>query len=93
MNNKPYSLEFLAEKINPILVRDDRIEAAYLLGSTVSGRLHPKSDIDLAILPADPTTPLSIMNRLSLSACLQDELANDVDIGILGTHDLIYATQ
>jgi hypothetical protein len=33
-------------KKNSILILDDRIEAAYLLGSIVSGRLHDQSDID-----------------------------------------------
>ena len=86
------SHELIADKINPILTRDTRIVAAYLLGSTVSGRLHPQSDIDFAILP-DPPKSFSTLDRLFLAARLQDELPYEVDIGILGTHDVIYATQ
>lgn len=55
MYRKTLSLELIAAKINSLLMIDDKIEAAYLLGSIVSGRLHPQSDIDLAILPVDPS--------------------------------------
>ena len=66
--------------------------AAYLLGSIVGGRLHPQSDIDLAIFP-DPPKAYPTSDRLLLAARLQDELPLDVDVGILGMHDLIYSTQ
>lgn len=89
--NSP-SLKFITGKIHSVLVQDTRIVAAYLLGSIVSGRLHPHSDIDLAILP-DPPKSYSTLDRLFLAARLQDELPFKVDIGILGTHDLIYASQ
>lgn len=82
----------IQKKINSILILDNKIEAAYLLGSIVSGRLHPRSDIDLAILPYIPKS-FSTIDRLSLSARLQDELPYEIDIGILGTHDVIYAAQ
>ena len=92
MHPKPLSWEIVAEKINSILIRDERIEAAYLLGSIISGRMHPKSDIDLAILPGIPKS-YSTLDRLSLAADLQDLLPFTFDIGILGTHDVIYAAQ
>jgi predicted nucleotidyltransferase len=86
------SLGFITEKINSILIQDTRIVAAYLLGSIVGGRLHPQSDIDLAVLP-DPAGSYLTSDRLLLAARLQEELPLEVDIGILGTHDLIYSTQ
>ena len=92
MQAKPPSLKFITGKINSILVQDTRIVAAYLLGSIVSGHLHAQSDIDLAILP-DPPNSFKTIDRLTLSACLQDELPLEVDIGILGTHDIIFSTQ
>lgn len=92
MHAKPPSLKFITEKINSVLIQDTRIVAAYLLGSMVSGRLHPQSDIDLAILPDPPKSYLTA-DRLLLAARLQDELPLEVDIGILGTHDVIYSTQ
>jgi len=86
------SYGFIVRKIDSLLNRDDRIEAAYLLGSIVSGRMHPQSDIDLAILP-DPPKSFNTIDRMTLSAHLQDELPYDFDIGILGTHDVIFSTQ
>jgi predicted nucleotidyltransferase len=91
-NEKSLGYALIVSKINTILRQDDRIEAAYLLGSIVSGRMHPQSDIDLAVLPDLPKS-LGTMDRLKLSARLQDELPYDIDIGILGTHDLIFAAQ
>ena len=82
----------IVRRINSILSQDHRIQAAYLLGSIVSGRLHPQSDIDLALLPETPKS-ISIMDRLSLATRFQNELSYVFDIGVLGTHDLIYATQ
>jgi predicted nucleotidyltransferase len=92
MHSKPPSLKCISEKINSILIQDTRIVAAYLLGSIVSGRLHAESDIDLAILP-EPPNVFKTIDRLALSARLQDEMPLEVDIGILGLHDLIYSTQ
>ena len=92
MQSKPPSLKLITEKINSVLIQDTRIVAAYLLGSIVGGRLHPQSDIDLAILP-DPPKSYPTADRLLLAARLQDELPLEVDIGILGMHDLIYSTQ
>lgn len=87
-----FNCESVARKIRPILQKDRRIVAAYLLGSVVSGRLHAQSDIDLAILPHPPKS-FTTMDQLYLSAAVQEELPYEADIGILGTHDLIYSTQ
>jgi len=92
VDEKVFAYNSIVRRINLVLRQDDKIEAAYLLGSIVSGRLHPHSDIDLAILP-DPPKSYSTLDRLFLAARLQDELLFKIDIGILGTHDLIYASQ
>lgn len=84
--------EDIVNKVTPILNRDKRIIAAYLLGSVLSGRMHPQSDIDIGIL-TDPPKSFSTMDRLTLAALLQDESPYEFDIGIIGTHDLIYSTQ
>ena len=73
MQSKPPSLKLITEKINSVLIQDTRIVAAYLLGSIVGGRLHPQSDIDLAIFP-DPPKTYPTSDRLLLAARLQDEL-------------------
>ena len=62
------------------------------MGSIVSGRLHHQSDIDLAILPNTPVA-FSTIDRLSLSFRLREALPYEVDIGILGTQDVVYASQ
>lgn len=92
VHTNPTAYDLISKKINSILIHEIKVEAAYLMGSVVSGRLHPQSDIDLAILPITPKS-FSTIDRLSLSARLQDELAYEIDIGILGTHDVIYAAQ
>ncbi len=92
MRAKPISLKFVSDTMKPILAQDGRIEAAYLLGSIVSGRLHPHSDIDLAILPDSPKS-FNTLDLLALSACMNDALPFEVDVGILGTNDVIFSTQ
>ena len=66
--------------------------AAYLLGSVIHGSMHSDSDIDLAILPVVPRS-YTTMEVLGLASRLQDELDYEIDVGILGTHDLIYSSQ
>lgn len=91
-NAKSITYGEISKIISSILILDNRIEAAYLLGSIVSGRLHDKSDIDLAILP-NPPASFSTIDRLSLASRLREALPYEVDIGILGTQDVIYASQ
>jgi predicted nucleotidyltransferase len=92
MNDMTLTLEDITGIIKPIAERDVRIEAVYVLGSVASGRVHPKSDIDLAILPVTPKA-LSTFDQLTLTAQLEDHLSYVVDIGLLGTHDVVYAVQ
>ena len=91
-NAKSITFDEISKKINSILILDNRIEAAYLLGSIVSGRLHDQSDVDLAILPNTPNS-FSTIDRLSLASRLGEAVPYEVDIGILGTQDVIYASQ
>jgi len=86
----PY--ELIVEKIKSVLIQEKWIDAAYLLGSIVRGAMHPHSDIDLAIL-IDPVESVSTFDRLLLTAQLQNELSFNVDIGIMGSHDVVYAAQ
>lgn len=92
MPKDAHTITTVENKIRPLLHQDDKIQAAYLLGSTIYGRLRPDSDIDLAILPIVPKS-YSTMDRLMLASRLQSELDREIDIGILGSHDLIYASQ
>jgi len=43
-------LQELKEKIEPIFSEDKRIICAYLFGSSATGMVHKRSDLDLAIL-------------------------------------------
>jgi predicted nucleotidyltransferase len=80
------------KKIADGLEKDERISAAYALGSSVTGRLWTDSDIDLALLPA-PGQSLSQMDLLHLSSELGTCCPRPVDLGILSTHNLIYAKE
>jgi len=67
------------------------LAVAYLHGSAARGRLHPASDLDIALLfngPAPLTNKL-----LSLSADLETIAGRPVHLGILSLENLIYATE
>mgnify|MGYP003334296589 FL=1 len=68
------------------------VEAAYLLGSAVAGRLRGDSDIDIAILPRHSAS-VSLEDRLLLAAKLGAIFGLQVDLGILGTRNLVYAKE
>lgn len=68
------------------------IAAAYLLGSAITGRLRDDSDIDIALLPANRQN-ISMRSRLELSGILETKLGKTVDIGIISSHNLIYASE
>ena len=51
-------------KLQPQLCRHPEIIAAYLFGSALTGKMNPRSDVDVALLLREPT-PLS--RELSLS--------------------------
>ena len=88
MNLAPRRREALAEALR----KDPRVVAAYLLGSVRGAHFRPDSDIDLAILPA-PGVEMPLAERLALAAALSTEVGRDVDIGLLGTRDLVYAKE
>lgn len=72
--------------------RDPRILSAYVLGSAVSGQMRPDSDLDIAILPV-AGEPLSQADIAELSASLTLAAGRAVDVGVLSSHNLIYACQ
>ncbi len=53
------------QKLSSLLQADDRIVAAYLLGSAATGTMRADSDIDVAILP---------QKGLQVSSCTRGEL-------------------
>lgn len=74
------------------LAQDDKIAAAYFLGSGAEERLRADSDVDIALLPVQGqhiTTP----ERLNLAADLTSLAGRPVDLGILQTGNLVYAKE
>ncbi len=81
-------LSCIKEQINS----DPRILSAYALGSAVSGRMRPDSDLDIAILPAAGVL-LSQVDIMELSAALSLAIGRNVDLGVLSSHNLIYSSE
>ncbi|MBD1400898.1 type VII toxin-antitoxin system MntA family adenylyltransferase antitoxin [Pelovirga terrestris] len=79
-------------RISRVLATYPVIAAVYLLGSAAAGSMRDDSDIDIALLPADEQ-PISLQSRLEMAALLQAELHRVVDIGVITTKNLIYASE
>ena len=76
----------------PRLAQDEKIAAAYLLGSGAEGRLRADSDVDIAILPVRSQS-FSGRDRMELAADLADITGRTVDLGVLHTGNLVYAKE
>ncbi|GAB6060090.1 type VII toxin-antitoxin system MntA family adenylyltransferase antitoxin [Desulfonatronum parangueonense] len=74
------------------LQQDQRVLAAYLLGSAASGRMRPDSDLDLALMTM-PGKTLPPLDRIALAAELALEAGIVVDIGHLSSDNLVYAKE
>ena len=77
--------------INPIkqaLEKDDRILAAYLLGSAATGQMRPDSDIDIAMMLV-PGETLSGLEMMDLAASLTPRDGRSVDLGLLTSQNLV----
>ena len=72
---------------------DRRILSAYVLGSAVSGRMRPDSDLDIAVLPVATAGLLSQADIAELSAALSLAAGRTVDLGVLSSRNLIYASE
>lgn len=82
----------LPELLVTALKADPRIAAVWLLGSGAGNRLRDDSDIDLALLPAEGVH-LNTSDLLALAAVLSPIAGREVDLGILGSGNLVYARQ
>jgi len=78
--------------VRQILAGDKRIVAAYLLGSVLTERFRPDSDVDLAILPA-AGVEFAMEARLLLAAEVEGAVGRTVDVGVLDHRNLVYAAQ
>lgn len=82
----------IIEQATTILRSQPNIAAAYLLGSATTGQLRDDSDIDIALLPTEQHT-ISMQSRLELAALLEIRLGRTIDIGIINSENLIYASE
>jgi hypothetical protein len=77
-------------KLGEVFRRYPGIQAVYLFGSAASGHVHPDSDIDLAVIPADTSAREKKLDILA-------ELANNgycnVDLVFIDENDLILANE
>ncbi len=82
----------IVQNVISVLKPHSDIAAAYLLGSVTIGRLRDDSDIDIALLPADGHV-ISVQSRLELVGLLEIRLGRKVDIGMINSNNLIYASE
>ncbi|HSA32762.1 MAG TPA: nucleotidyltransferase domain-containing protein [bacterium] len=80
------------EPIEPLLKKERRILAAYLLGSAAKGTLRPDSDIDIALMFV-PGKIMSGVERGELAAELSLLLHREVDLGVISSRNLVYARE
>jgi predicted nucleotidyltransferase len=64
MAQKILSIEEITERIGP-LFEDERLQLVLLFGSVVSGKVHGRSDIDIAFLFDGPVDIVDLTNRVS----------------------------
>jgi predicted nucleotidyltransferase len=70
--------DFATEALVAALRAGPPLRLAMLFGSAAAGALRPDSDVDVAILPADPD--LSLADELDLQARLARACAREVDL-------------
>ena len=68
------------------------LELVLLFGSLGRGQARPDSDVDIAVLPVTPDG-LPLLERLHLAAELSSIVGREVDLGVLTTHNLVYAKE
>lgn len=79
------ALEHIADPTARLMASREEVLAAYLFGSSASGRLRPDSDVDIAVLVDERCFQEDLFDyRLRLSADLRDCLKRpDVEVVIL----------
>lgn len=68
----------LIERLQRVLDAGPPLRLALLFGSAARGALRPDSDIDVAVLPADPA--LTLADELALQARLSKASQREVDL-------------
>jgi len=84
--------QHIARQISGMLADHPGIAAVYLLGSAATGALRDDSDIDIALLPVDEQA-ISFQSRLDMATSLELRLKRTIDIGVITSKNLIYASE
>ena len=87
-----HNISTISDQIASRLRQDDRIAAAYLLGSVGTPRFGHNSDVDCAILLKCGAT-MEASERLVLAMELEDIVHHPVDLGVLNHLNLVYAKE
>ena len=74
----------ISARIHEALV-DEPVDAAYLFGSQVTGKPHPNSDVDVAIVPSEQLTS---EERFDLRLKLMGTLADAFDVNMVDVVDI-----
>jgi predicted nucleotidyltransferase len=74
------------DRLEKVFRKYPDIQAVYLFGSAASGKTHAESDLDLAILPEQPSLR---GQKLDILADLAREGFSDVDLVFLDTKDVV----
>lgn len=82
----------IRDRLGALLGGTPGVAAAWLHGSAVTDRLRPESDVDIAVLPK-PGLEITAEQRLELASQLAEATGRPVDLGILSTHNLVYAKE
>ena len=82
----------MEENIRDVLSGDRRIEAIYLHGSAVHGRLRDDSDIDIGLLTRGGAE-LDTESRITYSMELEQRLGREIDLGIVSSRNLVYTAE
>lgn len=90
--NRKDEIQFALEALARKLYADERILAAYLLGSFGTPRQRPDSDIDIALMP-QPGCRWTADEQMALAGVLTTAAGRPVDAGMLSAQNLIYASQ
>lgn len=80
------------ERLAAELMRDRRIDAAWMHGSALGPRFGSWSDVDVAILPP-PGVRLGMADLLDISVALQAHIGAQIDVGMMSLANTVYAKE
>lgn len=76
-NAKPTFVPELIAKVKKVLCEESGLVLAILYGSTATGKIHPDSDVDMALMF---DRPLTAGKKMALVSRIEGELNRDVDL-------------